>query len=142
MAQKRWNGGLLKWLAQTCAVANRQQCRRIGEEPSPTWRNMSRDQREGLIQGVKMVLDGALPRELHESWMGWRKTYGWTYGPRLNRKKKRHPDMVPWKRLPISSQYKTFVFMEVIAECMRVYSGYPKWVASKSAYARTKKRGG
>jgi hypothetical protein len=136
---KDWKKGLLDFIAEACATNNRRLCRLFQQEPSPTWKNASPAMRESLRQGVRLVLSGALPRELHEAWLENRKAAGWKRGPKLDRAGKVHPDLVPWQRLPIGSQFKTFAFMETVAELMRVYNGSPEWKASKSAYSRTRK---
>jgi hypothetical protein len=50
------------------------------------------------------------PEELHGSWMQSYFTMGWIYGPEYDRKKKTHPDLVPYADLGQLERDKDAVF--------------------------------
>jgi len=48
--------------------------------------------------------------ERHESWMLMHIDQGWTYGAELDPANKRHPNLLPWDELPVSTRSKARIF--------------------------------
>ena len=50
----------------------------------------------------------------HSRWMRDRKNQGWKYSEVLDREKKLHPNLVPYKDLPNSEKFKDFLFKNLV----------------------------
>ena len=69
------------------------------------------DQLESLIAGVKFMLDNPniTPEQSHSNWMKMKVSQGWVYGKVKDFEKKTHPNLIPYKELPIIEKDKDFV---------------------------------
>lgn len=54
-------------------------------------------------------------RQLHESWVTWRKSLGWKYGKEKDYIRKTHPCIMPWENLPEAQKAKTELMYDVVA---------------------------
>lgn len=52
--------------------------------------------------------------ELHGAWMMDKLESGWRYGPVVSRKKKQHPNMVPFDYLPMEQREKDNAFWNIL----------------------------
>jgi hypothetical protein len=95
---------------------------RIFRDPvvSPTWLEAPASQRDGLMNGVQMAIDGATPQELHEEWVRFRLEHGWKYGPVKDEWSKRHPCLVPYDQLPEEQRVKDYMLSAIV----RTLAGY------------------
>lgn len=63
---------------------------------------MLKSQQKSLENAVDLYLKfpNATPQERHNNWMDYKLANGWKYGKVKNIKKKTHPDLAPWGKLP------------------------------------------
>lgn len=104
-------------IARVCHEANRAHAIESGEAPEtiwPDWDNVPESIRESTRLGVKAVLDGAAPRELHDSWCAAKQADGWIYGPVRDNAKKIHPCLVSYDALPRAQQVKDWLFSAIV----------------------------
>jgi len=59
-----------------------------------------------------------LSRREHERWIAERAGQGWRYGDRRDDAGKRHPDLVPWSRLPEPIREKDREVIRVLPELL------------------------
>lgn len=102
-------------IASVCHEANRAYCLTQGDTSQLPWHDAPEWQRSSAILGVQKALDGATPRELHESWMAQKVADGWTFGPVKDADAKTHPCMVPYSNLPEEQQRKDNLFHAVVS---------------------------
>ena len=93
---------------------NRAYCVGIGDTSQLPWDNAPEWQRTSCLNGVKLVLDGAGPREAHDSWLAEKEATGWKHGPVKDETRKEHPCMVPYDRLPDAQRRKDSLFVNVV----------------------------
>lgn len=66
------------------------------------------------------------PEELHGSWMQAYLSMGWKYGPEYDRKKRIHPDLVPYAQLGQLERDKDAVFVALCEiACQWIYGLEP-----------------
>ncbi len=102
-------------IASVCHEANRAYCLTQGDISQLPWTEAPKWQRESAMLGVQKALEGATPRELHESWMAQKVADGWVYGDVKDADKKTHPCMVPYYDLPAEQQRKDALFRAVVS---------------------------
>jgi hypothetical protein len=110
--------------AQAAHEANRIYSRSLGDHSHADWANAPDWQKKSARAGVRAVLAGQRPPQLHESWMAGKLADGWTLGPVKDELKKQHPCMVPFDELPAAQRAKDLLFHRVVealhtALCMR-----------------------
>ena len=54
------------------------------------------------------------PKEAHDSWVESYKQMGWKFGEKRDIKKKTHPDMVPFEKLPKDERDKDAIFLMAV----------------------------
>lgn len=106
-------------IARLCHEVNRVLQIDLVEEVNPPWDELSEDLKDSTYIGVLAALDGSTPEDLHASWCDERMEQGWTYGWPLNREKKIHPNLVPYKDLPMAQQLKDTVFLAIVSNYRR-----------------------
>jgi len=102
--------------AKAAHEVNRAYCQAIGDmsqiypwESAPQW------QVDSAILGVQgVLLDDNSPEESHASWLAQKEEAGWVYGEVKDPKKKEHPCMVPYKKLPPEQRAKDRLFVNVV----------------------------
>lgn len=102
--------------ARICHEVNRSYAFSIGDSSLAHWYNANEEQKMGIIAGVKAHLSSGLlltPEQAHESWYEAKKQAGWKPGD-LDRDKKRHPNMVPYNRLPPEQRTKDALFRAAV----------------------------
>lgn len=105
-------------LQQIAAVAHdanrRLQILQGDPAPSPEWLDAPDWQRESAIDGVQAAIDGATPRQLHESWCAFKVADGWTFGPVKDADAKTHPCLVDYDDLPSEQRLKDALFAAIV----------------------------
>jgi hypothetical protein len=71
-----------------------------GDTSNVPWEAADEPERTFAIEAVKEALEGAGPREVHESWRNLKLATGWTYGPTKDPQAKTSPHLVPYEQLP------------------------------------------
>jgi hypothetical protein len=85
----------------------------LGETPI-AWDNLGETVKNGVIDGVKLTLEGKTPKELHEAWLVSRIRDGWTLGPVKDPEKKEHPCLVPFRDLSAARRIKDRIFRATV----------------------------
>lgn len=101
-------------MAGVAHAMNRQFRIALGQAPGPHWNEADEAMKASTVHGVLCALEGATPEELHEEWMAFRGSQGWTWGPAKDPAHKRHPCMVPYDKLPPHEKVKDAMFHAVI----------------------------
>lgn len=101
-------------IARICHEANTALCVVNGDPALPHWDDLEETYRESSRKGVQAAIDGAGPKELHESWRKERTAQGWVYGDTLDRHAKIHPCLVDYEDLPEKQQMKDALFMAIV----------------------------
>jgi len=104
-------------IARICHAANAEYCRTIGDESHVPWENLSREMREGVINGVVIAAQGTTLRVQHETWLQEKVANGWKYGPTKDVSKKLHPNIKPFDQLPIEERRKDALFVSIVQAC-------------------------
>jgi hypothetical protein len=102
-------------IASVCHEANRAYCLTQGDTSQLPWTDAPEWQRKSAILGVEKAIEGATPRELHESWMAQKVADGWVLGAVKDADAKTHPCMVPYHDLPFEQQRKDALFQAVVS---------------------------
>lgn len=101
-------------LAIAAHEVNRAYCRAIGDHSQLAWEHAPDWQRESAKKGVVGALAGNTPEQSHESWLAEKRATGWKFGPKKDEKKKEHPCMVPYAKLPPEQKAKDELFLTVV----------------------------
>lgn len=103
-------------IARVCHEVNRAYCLALGDTSQPAWEDAPEWQKTSAINGVTMHLFNpqAGPEASHEAWLNEKVAAGWTYGPTKDPEHKKHPCMVPFKKLPVEQRAKDFIFRAVV----------------------------
>jgi len=106
----------IEFVAEQCHEANRELCRRIGDDSQPEWKDAPEWQQKSAINGVQFHLDtpDAKPSDSHDSWLAEKEADGWKYGEVKDPEAKEHPCFVPYDELPVEQQEKDSKFIEVV----------------------------
>lgn len=97
-------------IAQMCHEVNRAWCEINGDDSQVPWAKAPKWQKDSAIEGVKAALDGATPKQLHDSWVAYKKGAGWVYGEKKDEKAKTHPQLVPYQTLEPEQKTKDLLF--------------------------------
>lgn len=102
-------------IAQVVHEANRV-LQKVNHEKfvSSPWDEAPRWQRDSCIDGVQRAILGDTPKELHESWVHYKKRDGWRYGAIKDEWAKTHPCMVPYEELPEYQKQKDLMFIAIV----------------------------
>lgn len=102
-------------MASVIHEANRQFRLVLGQSPGPHWTEADDQLRASAVNGVKAALDGASQKELHEEWVAFKGSQGWTWGPMKDTPNRRHPCMVPYEELEPHEKAKDHLFGAMVA---------------------------
>ncbi len=105
-------------IAKVCHEANRAYSEELEDDQSGAeWEKVSEYIRESCLEGVRFRLSlnpGAPAAASHENWIAARLQDGWMVGPVKDEEEKTHPNLVPFKDLPLSQQYKDHLFKAIV----------------------------
>ncbi|MGE0377235.1 MAG: RyR domain-containing protein [Planctomycetaceae bacterium] len=113
----------IEQMARVCHEANRgyqAACPQPGIPVAPPWDEFPVDQQAVVIDGVRLALRGATPRDMHESWLMAKVESGWKYGDVKDAVAKTHPCMVSYDLLPQEQRRKDALFLAVVGALSEV----------------------
>jgi hypothetical protein len=89
-------------IAHIVYEADRIYRRALGERPRRAWEGALDWEVQIAKEGVNNIIrNPEYSSEIaHDEWMAFMKERGWTYGMKLDRERKEHPDIVEYRRLP------------------------------------------
>lgn len=113
-------------MIEACARAahevNRAYCVAIGDVSQLPWDLAPEWQKMSVRNGIRNALNGATPKQSHDSWLKEKEKDGWKYGPVKDADKKEHPCFVPYEELPNNQKVKDYLFLSTVREMFRVLS--------------------
>lgn len=103
-------------IARAAHEVNRAYCKSIGDESHKPWDEAPQWQRDSAVNGVKFLIENpeAVPEDSHKNWAKEKLAAGWIYGPVKDEADKRHPRLVPYKRLPKKQRTKDDLFLATV----------------------------
>ncbi len=112
------NDKLVELIAETCHRNNKIYCETIGDNSQKSWDKSPDWQKNSAIKGVIEVLKkpDIEPETIHEEWKKNKESNGWKYGKEKDPKKKEHPCIVPYSRLPEEQRNKDTLFITTVNE--------------------------
>ena len=113
--EKRYSA-FVEIVAKVCHEVNRHYCIVNSLPHNLHWEDEEEHIRESCRIGVDSILDepGKTPEESHKEWMKTKIEQGWVYGKVLNKEKKIHNLLKPYKDIPIMHQVKDSIFQSVV----------------------------
>lgn len=102
--------------ARICHEVNRAYCFSIGDSSQGHWHNATDAVRSAVLNVVREHIASGLTltaEQAHERWLVKRKGEGWKYGD-FDAEKKRHPNLVPYIRLPPEQRTKDWLFRAAV----------------------------
>jgi len=96
--------------ARAAHEVNRSYCEAMGDTSQKPWAEAPNWQCQSALEGVRAVIDGKTPEQLHESWMLSKISDGWRYGEVKDAEAKTHPCIVPYDELPEFQRRKDELF--------------------------------
>lgn len=111
----------IKQIAKTCYEVNKAYCESIGDHSQLPWKKSPLWQRKSIIDGVNFHLNHpkAKPLDSHNNWLKGKKADGWVFGEVKDIKKKEHPCMVAYEKLPKEQQTKDALFISVVRSFLK-----------------------
>ena len=102
----------IEYIANCCHNTNKFYCEALGDYSQPEYVDAPEEIQKSAINGVMYVLDNqnATSSNKHESWMKEKIENGWVYGEVKDTEKKTHPCLVLYEELPVSHQFKYYLF--------------------------------
>ena len=106
--------------AKIAHEVNRRLKQFYGEEDFRTWDQMSENEKNRAITGVRTVIQkkNCTPQEIHNAWMDSMRKDGWVYGPHLDTVKRTNPNLVPYMELPDAQKLKDHLYLGVITSML------------------------
>lgn len=103
-------------IAAIAHAANRAYCRSHGDFSHKPWLSAPKWQRESARAGVQQILsDPTTTAEMsHASWCKLKRAAGWQFGPVKDAKRKTHPCLVPYSKLPAAQRIKDELFGAIV----------------------------
>jgi hypothetical protein len=93
---------------------NRRWCELHDDDSQVPWNDAPGWVVQSAMKGVRAVLEGTTPAELHETWVKEKEAEGWGYGPVKDPEKKTHPCIAPYSDLPAEQKAKDRIFIAVV----------------------------
>ncbi|MEL6569436.1 MAG: RyR domain-containing protein [Pseudomonadota bacterium] len=105
-----------KAIARTVHEALRAWSAAHGQTPAPHWRMAPKWMKESTLESVDFVLAHPNADDLkqHDQWMEQKRRDGWVYGDVKDEKKKTHPMLVPFEKLPEMEKRKDALLRAVV----------------------------
>jgi RyR domain-containing protein len=86
-------------IARVCHEAFRAWCASLGDTTKPPWEQAEEWRRDFAVNGVRQVLNGASPSDIHDLWRSRRQAAGWTHGDQKAPRLRKTPNLVPYDQL-------------------------------------------
>jgi len=96
----------LEQIALVCHEAFRAWCKTLGDTGNPPWEQVEGWRRTFTVDGVRRVLDGASPADIHDLWVRYKTADGWTRGAQKTPEAKQTPNLVAYDQLHNSDEMK------------------------------------
>ena len=106
--------------ARAAHEVNRSYCEAGGDTSQKSWEEAPNWQRQSALEGVRAVIDGKTPEQLHESWMAEKIANGWRYGEVKDAEAKTHPCIVQYVELPEFQQRKDEIFRSTVCAVLGI----------------------
>ena len=100
--------------AKTAHEVNRAYCQGLGDHSQPAWEDAPEWQQSSARNGIRGVIAGNGPKQIHENWLKEKTEEGWKYGPLKNPETKEHPCFVPYEQLPDAQKFKDALFINTV----------------------------
>lgn len=106
----------IKAIAKVCHQANKAFCEVNKDDTQKDWGEAEAWQRESAIKGVEFRIKNPKAKSdaQHNAWMKDKIENGWIYGKVKDAKKKTHPCLVPFNKLPAFQQQKDILFCAIV----------------------------
>ncbi len=103
-------------IAAAAHAANAAYCRSLGDDGQPEWADAPDWQVSSAVNGVEFHLANpdAGDAASHDNWRKAKEAEGWKYGEKKDAKKKLHPCMVDFDKLPPEQQFKDALFRSIV----------------------------
>lgn len=115
----------LENVARVCHEAFRAWCATLGDTANPPWEQAEPWRRAFELDGVRRVLGGASPADIHDLWRSRKTAAGWTYGDQKAPTLKRSPSLVPYDQLHNSNEAKKAALFTATA--LTLGCGVERW---------------
>lgn len=116
METKPLNPTAVEQIAKMCHETNKAWCEINGDTSQKSWDEAEQWQRDSAIKGVEFRLANPKAKKdaQHNAWMADKVADGWIYAEEKNADLKRHPCIVPFKKLPLFQQKKDALFCAIV----------------------------
>lgn len=108
---------LVNNIARVAYSAIREWCIASGQEYTDVWDNLPpkyQDHVRLVVARAFFTMEVPRPRQLHEACLEEGIANGWTYGEKVDREKKQHPDISPWIKLSMDQRIKEHLMSAII----------------------------
>lgn len=86
--------------ARAAHEVNRSYCEVGGDTSQKSWAEAPNWQCQSALEGVRAIVDGKTPEQIHEAWVLSKISDGWHYGEVEDAEAKTHPHIAPYDSLP------------------------------------------
>lgn len=103
-------------IAKVAHEVNNAYCKAVGHPVQPKWEDAPENIKKSAVDGVLYHLNhpDAKPEDSHNNWLQFKIKDGWTYGETKDIKKKTHPALVPYDKLPVETKAKDYIFKSIV----------------------------
>jgi len=112
--------------AQAAHEVNKTYCREVmGDNVHLFWKDSPEDLRESTREGVRQIArtPAVTPEESHENWTKYKSAHGWVYGEKKDYRRRTHPCLVPYEKLPMADRVKDALFHLVVKASLGIDDG-------------------
>lgn len=85
--------------------------------PAPPWQTLTAPleyRKQMVIKMVRLIQEGATPREVHQEWCDAMTGAGWEYGEEKDPLAQTHPCLVDWDDLPQEARDKVMIAFGIV----------------------------
>lgn len=122
VAERELNAFIVEACAEAAHQANKAYCEALGDGSQHSWIHAPDWQRKSARDGVRNVMRGLTPEQLHAAWWADKIADGWMYGMVKDPVKKTHPCMVPYSQLPAFQMAKDHLFVGVVRAMLQAFA--------------------
>lgn len=111
------NDPLAEKIAQVAYAAIQEWCVVTKQEFNVPWAHLSPDYQNHIkvvVARAFTAMEVPTAKELHARCLAEGINAGWTHGDHVDRKKKTHPDILPWEKLSFDQRMKDFLFSNIL----------------------------